>query len=166
MAGCPALLSKAPHTTQQALPRSAILILILSAFWGSRGFTRRFEAPNGAGEGREGRETELAGPLLALPAHHPLARPNLLLGDRRPPVSRWLEEPERMEHEAAEKSEPEKPEVWEPGLRLRSPPGAGEEEAGEGPALAPPGWQPEEDVEPLPPSSLEPESGEPGRGGA
>lgn len=52
-AGCPALLSRPAHTTQQALPRSAILILILSAFWGSRGFTRRFEAPNGAGEGRE-----------------------------------------------------------------------------------------------------------------
>lgn len=52
-AGCPALLSGPAHTTQQALPRSAILILILSAFWGSRGFTRRFEAPNGAGEGRE-----------------------------------------------------------------------------------------------------------------
>lgn len=45
MLGCPV------HTTQQALPRSAILILILSAFWGSRGFTRRFEAPNGAEEG-------------------------------------------------------------------------------------------------------------------
>lgn len=65
-----------------------------------------------------------------------------------------------MEHEAGEKREPEKPEVWEPELRLRSPPWAGEEEAGEGPALAPPRWQPEDEVEPLPPSSLEPESGE------
>lgn len=70
-----------------------------------------------------------------------------------------------MEHEAGEKREPEKPDVWEPGLRLRLPPGAGEEEAGEGPVLAPPGWQPEEEVEPLPPSSLEPESGDTGRGG-
>lgn len=71
-----------------------------------------------------------------------------------------------MEHEAGEKREPEKPEVWEPGLRLRSPPAAGEEEAEEGPAPAPPpGWHPDEDVEPLPPSSLEPASGETGRGG-
>lgn len=109
-------------------------------------------------------ETEPAWPLPILPARHPLALSGLLLGDRRPPVSRWLEEPERMEHEVGEKREPEKPEVWEPGLRLRSPPGAGEEEAGEGPAMAPPGWQPEEEVEPLPPSSLELESGEKGRG--
>lgn len=69
-----------------------------------------------------------------------------------------------MEHEAGEKSEPEKPEVWEPGLRLRSPAVAGEEEAGDGLALAPPGWQPEEEVEPLPPSSLETASAERGRG--
>lgn len=116
-------------------------------------------------------ETELAwggGRQPCPPATHqvyPQALPNLLLGDRRPPVSRWLEEPERMEHEAGEKREPEKPEVWEPGLRLRSPPPAGEEEAGERPALVPPGWQPEEEVEPLPPSSLEPASGEMGRGG-
>lgn len=96
------------------------------------------EAPNGAGEAREGRETELAWPARPrLPAHALL--PDSLLGDRRPPVSRWLDEPERMEHDAGEKREPEKPEVCEPGLRLRSPPGAGEEEAGEGPGPAPPG---------------------------
>lgn len=116
--------------------------------------------------GKEGKgETEPARPLPTQPARHPLALPGLLLGDRRPPVSRWLEEPERMEHEAGEKREPEKPEVWELGLRLRSPPVVGEEEAEEGPGPAPPGWQPEEEVEPLPPSSLEPESGERGRGG-
>lgn len=46
--GTPLCFPRHAHTTQQALPRSAILILILSAFWGSRGFTRRFEAPNGA----------------------------------------------------------------------------------------------------------------------
>lgn len=115
----------------------------------------------------KGERLSRLGPRLASPHRaHPQARPNLLLGDRRPPVSRWLEEPERMEHEAGEKREPEKPDVWEPGLRLRSPPVAGEEEAGEGPAPAPPpGWQPEEEVEPLPPSSLEPASGERGRGG-
>lgn len=151
------------HTTQQALPRSAILILILSAFWGSRGFTRRLEAPNGAGEARKGRVAELVRHRPG-PAHCPLAWSHLLLGERRPPASRWLDEPERMEHEAGEKREPEKPEVWEPGLRLRLPPGAGDEEAGEGSAPAPPGWQPEEDVEPLPASSLEPESGETCRG--
>lgn len=74
-----------------------------------------------------------------------------------------MDEPERMEQEAAEKREPEKPDVCEPGLRLRSPPGAGEDEAGEVLARAPPGWQPEEEVEPLPPSSLKPESGELGQ---
>lgn len=57
-----------------------------------------------------------------------------------------------------ENRDPEKPEVCELGLRLRSPPGTGEEEAGEGPALVPSGWQPEEEVEPLPRSSLELES--------
>lgn len=150
------------HTTQQALPRSAILILILSAFWGSRGFTRRLEAPNGAGEARE-RVAELVGHWPS-PAHCPLAWSHLLLGERRPPTSRWLDEPERMEHEAGEKREPEKPEVWEPGLRLRLPLGAGDEEAGEGSGPTPPRWQPEEDVEPLPASSLELESGETGQG--
>lgn len=59
------------HTTQQALPRSAILILILSAFWGSRGFTRRLEAPNGAEE-REGRETDLALLFVVLSVYYPL----------------------------------------------------------------------------------------------
>jgi hypothetical protein len=68
-----------------------------------------------------------------------------------------------MEQEAVENREPEKPEVCELGLRLRSPPGAGEEEAGERPALVPPGWQPEDEVEPLPPSNLEPGSGEMGQ---
>lgn len=86
--------------------------------------------------------------------------PYLLLGDRRPPVSRLLDEPERVEQEAVENRDPEKPEVCELGLRLRSPPSTGEEEAGEGPALVPSGWQPEEEVEPLPRSSLELESGE------
>lgn len=64
-----------------------------------------------------------------------------------------------MEQEAAENREPEKPDVCELGLRLRWPPGSGEEEPGEVLARAPPGWQPEEEVEPLPPSSLEPRSG-------
>ena len=154
--------SKVPgHTTQQALPRSAILIL--SAFWGSRGFTRRLEAPNGAGEAREGRVAELVRHRPS-PARCPLAWSHLLLGESRPPASRWLDEPERMEHEAGEKREPEKPEVWEPGLRLRLPLGAGDEEAGEGSAPMPPRWQPEEDVEQLPASSLELESGETGQG--
>lgn len=117
------------------------------------------------GKQEKGERLSWPGPAPPGPAHLCLPLPDLLLGDRRPPVSRWLEEPERMEHEAGEKREPEKPEVWELGLRLRLPPGAGEEEAGEGPAAAPPGWQPEEEVEPLPPSSLEPASGETGGGG-
>lgn len=100
--------------------------------------------------------------LLVLPIYYPLF-PHLLLGDRRPPVSRWLDEPERMEQEAVENRDPEKPEVCELGLRLRSRPGAGDEEAGEGPALVPSGWQPEEEVEPLPRSNLELESGKKGQ---
>lgn len=65
-----------------------------------------------------------------------------------------------------ENRDPEKPEVCELGLGLRSPPvGTGEEEAGEGPALVPSGWQPEEEVEPLPCSSLELESVEKGQKG-
>ena len=121
------------------------------------------EAPNGAGEARERRVAELVGHRPS-PAHCLLAWSHLLLGERRPPASRWLDEPERMEHEAGEKREPEKPEVWEPGLRLRLPLGAGDEEAGEGSAPMLPRWQPEEDVEPLPASSLELESGETGQG--
>lgn len=68
-----------------------------------------------------------------------------------------------MEQEAVENRDPEKPEVCELGLRLRSPPGTGDEEAGEGPALVPSGWQPEEEVEPLPRSNLELESGKKGQ---
>lgn len=49
-----------------------------------------------------------------------------------------MDEPERMEQEAGEKREPEKPEVCEPVLRLRPPPRAGDEGAGEGPAPGPP----------------------------
>lgn len=115
------------------------------------------------GKAEKGQRLSQPWPPWALPTSRLPAPADLLLGDRRPPVSLWLEEPESMEQEAGEKREPEKPEVREPGLRLRSFPGAGEEEAGEGPAPAPPGWQPEEDVDPLPPSSLLPESGEKGR---